>query len=459
MKPETRNPKLVTQTIIIIKISVNQRQKTMPNNIEIRSEEVQEIIGTPPAKIIRIGVSVIFGIIAFLLIGSFFFKYPDIITARMSVKGDNPPADIKAKINGKITELFVVDKQKVLENQTIAIIENTCNYKDLMQFKIETDSFETKLSNIEQFLTNYNLKYNYRLGELQTDYSKFIRKLKEYKDFIELDFHNKKVAAYNKQIRAYNKHLINLRRQISLSKKDFNLSKEQLKRDSILYEKDFLSVSDFEKSKSNLIQKNNSYETYRNSSSNIEIRITDLEQSVLEMELQKINQKHDFETSITENIANLKAQIKLWEQTYLLKSPVDGIVTFINFQNKNQNVSIGETVFTIVPKHTSKLVGYAKISLSGSGKVKEGQNVNIKFDDYPSTQFGMVKAKIENISLVQSNEFYIATLSFPDSLNTNYKRMLNFKQNMQGTADIITEELPLAVRIINPVKSLFYETF
>ncbi len=143
----------------------------------------------------------------------------------------------------------------------------------------------------------------------------------------------------------------------------------------------------------------------------------------------------------------------------MLKSPIDGIVTFINFQNKNQNVSIGETVFTIVPEQSSKLVGYAEVPLSGSGKVKEGQNVNIKFDDFPHTQFGMVKAKIENISLVQSNEFYIVTLSFPDSLNTNYKKTLHFKQNMTGTADIITEELPLAARIINPIKSLFYERF
>ena len=232
-----------------------------------------------------------------------------------------------------------------------------------------------------------------------------------------------------------------------------------MKRDSGLYVKEFLSISDFEKSKSNVIQKNNTYESYRSSLSTTEIRIADLEQNILETELQKINQKRDFETKITETIANLKAQIKLWEQNYLLKSPVNGIITFINYQNVNQNVTVGETVFTIVPEQTSKLIGYAEIPLSGSGKVKPGQNVNVKFDDFPYTQFGMVRAKIDAISLVQSNEFYIATLSFPDSLKTNYKKELHFKQNMKGNADIITEELPLAARIINPIKSLFYENF
>ncbi|MCD4794099.1 MAG: HlyD family efflux transporter periplasmic adaptor subunit [Bacteroidales bacterium] len=431
----------------------------MPENIEIRSEEVQEIIGTPPARIIRIGITVIFAIIFMILIGSFFFKYPDIITARISLKGDNPSAEIKARINGKITELFVKDKQEVKEEQIIAIIENTCNYQDLLKLKNEIDSFENQHLNIEQFSVNYKFDNKYRLGEIQTYYSTLESNIKGYKDFIELDFHKKKIGAYKKQIKAYNKHLINLKRQVKLSKKDFYLSEKQLKRDSGLYIKEFLSVSDFEKSKSNVIQKNNAYESYLSSLSTTEIRIADLEQNILETELQKINQKREFETKITETIANLKAQIKLWEQNYLLKSPVDGIITFINYQNINQNVSVGETVFTIVPGQTSKLIGYAEIPLSGSGKVKPGQNVNVKFDDFPYTQFGMVRAKIDAISLVQSNEFYIATLSFPDSLNTNYKKELHFKQNMKGNADIITEELPLAARIINPIKSLFYEKF
>ena len=429
------------------------------NNIELRSEEVQEIIGTPPIRIVRVGISIIFVIIAFVLIGSFFFKYPDIITARISVKGDNPSTEIIARINGKITELFVVDKQSVKENQTLAIIENTCNYQDLLKLKNEIDSFENRILDIEQFVINYKFENKYRLGELQAYYSKLMRQIKEYNDFIELDYHDKKTVAYRKQIKALEKHLTNLRRQINLSKKDFILSKDQLKRDSVLYVKDFLSITDYEKSKSNIIQKNNVFESFRSILSNTEIRIVESEQNKLETELQKINQKREYETTITETIDNLKAQIKMWEQNYLLKSPINGTITFINFQNKNQNVSIGEAVFTIVPKHTSKLIGYAEIPLSGSGKVKTGQKVNVKFDDFPYTEFGMVRAEVDAISLVQSNEFYVAKLKFPDSLRTNYNRILHFKQNMKGNADIITEDLPLAARIINPLKSLFYEKF
>ncbi|NOZ35599.1 MAG: HlyD family efflux transporter periplasmic adaptor subunit [Chlorobi bacterium] len=433
----------------------------MPNtdNIEIRSEEVQEIIGTPPAKIIRIGITVIFALAAFLFIGSFFFKYPDIITARVTVKGSNPPAEIRARTNGKITDLFVRNKQKVKNGQIIAIIENTCNYSDLLKLKNNVKIIKKNLSDFEFFILNYNFSDNYRLGEIQNIYSALIREMKEYKDFIELDYHDKKVAAYKKQVKALQKYMINIKSQVNLSKKDLILSEKQFKRDSDLYKKDFLSPADYENSESKVIQKKNIFEMRQSALSNVEIRITEAEQNILETELDKVNQKRTYESKISETLSNLNAQIRLWEQSYLLISPVNGIVNFISYQAKNQNVTSGETVFTIVPEHSSKLVGYAEIPLSGSGKVKNGQNVNIKFDDYPDTQFGMVRAKIKDVSLVQSNKFYLATLSFPDSLITNYKINLHFKQNMQGNADIITEDLPLAARIINPIKRLFYEKF
>lgn len=429
------------------------------DNIEIRSEEVQEIIGTPPARIIRTGITIIFSIIFMILIGSFFFKYPDIITARVTLTGDHPPAEIKARINGKIIKLFATDKQKVKKDQIIAVIENTCNYEDLKSLKTELDSIERSMYNSEKNLLNFKIGKNYQLGELQSYYSKFTGQINGYKDFTELDYHNKKIIAYKKQIRAYQNYLLNLNRQLKLAKKDMHLTIRQLKRDSALFQKEFLSVTDYEKSKSNVIQKSNTYESYINSISGTNITIAELGQNIIETELQRIDQLQEFEITITETYENLKAQIKIWEQNYFLKSPIDGTITFINYRNENQNVTTGEPVFTIVPKKTSELIAYAEIPLSGSGKVKKGQNVNIKFDDFPNTQFGMVKGKVETISLVQSNEFYIVKINLPDSLKTNYKKTLPFKQNMKGTAEILTDDLPLIARLFNPIKSLFYEKF
>ena len=83
------------------------------DKIEIRSEEVQDILGATPTWIIRAGISVILLVVVFILIGSWFFKYPDIIQSRITLTTQNPPASLFAKSSGKITDIFVSEKQEV----------------------------------------------------------------------------------------------------------------------------------------------------------------------------------------------------------------------------------------------------------------------------------------------------------------------------------------------------------
>ena len=47
--------------------------------IEIRSEEMDEILGKSPTWMLRRGVLLLFFIVLAILIGSWLFKYPDII--------------------------------------------------------------------------------------------------------------------------------------------------------------------------------------------------------------------------------------------------------------------------------------------------------------------------------------------------------------------------------------------
>ena len=46
-------------------------------DIEIRSDEVQEVMNRIPPWILRWGTTVIFGVVSFIIIGSYWFKYPD----------------------------------------------------------------------------------------------------------------------------------------------------------------------------------------------------------------------------------------------------------------------------------------------------------------------------------------------------------------------------------------------
>ena len=140
---------------------------------------------------------------------------------------------------------------------------------------------------------------------------------------------------------------------------------------------------------------------------------------------------------------------------YVLVSPIDGKVTFTEIWSVNQNVTAGKAVFTVVPETASELVGKAKLPIDRSGKVKEGQKVNIRFNNYPDNQFGMVKGVVKSISLIPTEEGnYMVEVSFPEGLKTTYNKELPLSQEITARADIITEDTRLLEQFFLPIKQI-----
>jgi HlyD family secretion protein len=183
------------------------------------------------------------------------------------------------------------------------------------------------------------------------------------------------------------------------------------------------------------------------------------EQAIFDLEQQRNEQLNNLQITLSNAHNQLQTQIKTWEQSYLLVSPMDGVVTLTKYWQKNQNVNAGEVLVTVVPNAETKMVGKILLPPQGAGKVKEGQSVNVKFDNYPYMEFGMVRVQIKNISLVpvtveNNKKAYMLEVEFSNALVTNYGKTLEFSQEMTGTAEIITEDLRLLDRFLNPIKAV-----
>jgi len=87
-----------------------------------------------------------------------------------------------------------------------------------------------------------------------------------------------------------------------------------------------------------------------------------------------------------------------------------------------------------------------------SGKVKNGQKINIKLSGYPYLEFGMIRGIVKSKSLVPAGDTYVIEVLLPDGLNTLYGYSLDFNQKMQGTAEIITDDVNLLQKILNPFR-------
>ena len=90
------------------------------DQINLRSDEVKEIMGQIPRRIIRYGMSMIAIVLFCVLVFSFFFKYPDVITGKFYLQTANPPAFLLARSSGKIQSLLVTDEDSVQEGILIS---------------------------------------------------------------------------------------------------------------------------------------------------------------------------------------------------------------------------------------------------------------------------------------------------------------------------------------------------
>ncbi|MDX2444459.1 MAG: HlyD family efflux transporter periplasmic adaptor subunit [Bacteroidales bacterium] len=427
------------------------KSNTGKKNIEFRSEEVQELLGYVPRWITRWGISLISLIICGLLIGSWFFKYPDVITSPLVITTENPPASVVAKSNGKIQKLFVVDEQFVKRDQHLAVIENPARYQDIIQVK-------NNLNKVSAYILNFDTigfldrRTDYILGMVQSSFSTFVTNYHGYQSFISIDYHLNKIKAVRNELKKYKIYYNRLYKQKELLNDELLLSLNQTNRDSILFHNKVIPLAELDKSVSTLLQKKHDFEQSRINLSKADIQISELEQEILDYEMEYTKLKKKYELQLIESFNNLSSEIARWEQAYLIKAPSQGYVSFTKFWTKDQNVLIGEKVLTIVPEDSGTIMAKMNLSIQRSGKVKKGQRVNIKIDNYPYMEYGMLKGFISKISMVPSDDFYMAEVQLPDSLTTYYKINLEFDHEMKGVGEIITEDRRLFSRIIEPIK-------
>ncbi len=193
---------------------------------------------------------------------------------------------------------------------------------------------------------------------------------------------------------------------------------------------------------------------------NIRMQITQLSGSLLDIEQQYCEKKNDLENGIKTSVSQLLVEIEQWEQTYVFISPIDGRVAFTNYWTTNQNVTVGENIFTIIPCNSQEMIGKAKMPVARSGKVVLGQRVNIHFTNFPDIEYGMVKGIVKNISAVSNidvhtGDYYIVEIGMPYGLNTTYRKKLPFILGMQAQADIVTEDISLLERFFLPLKKIW----
>ena len=108
----------------------DQRSLTLippPQPLALMSADVREFMGRPPHWLLQSGTTMLAAVLTLLLILSVIIKYPDTITARLSVSGTQPVVEVVARQSGHLESLQAREKQKVKKNDILAVIQSPSN--------------------------------------------------------------------------------------------------------------------------------------------------------------------------------------------------------------------------------------------------------------------------------------------------------------------------------------------
>lgn len=400
-------------------------------------------------------------IVLFLFILMFVFgwlvRYPDIVTGQISVNTNNSPLKLVANSNGKLKLNKLGSMSDVREGQILAHIENPTNPESVLYIDSLLKIYNPNHDDILKI--RQKLPSNISLGELNVKYYTFANALREFSNYKEDRLLDKQTGSYSALLNEQKNAINTANKRVEMAKNSLNYVSKFYTRDSLLFSKKVISESELDKAQMGYFSSKDALQNAISNLINAKQAAQQTESKIQELGIQKPEKEKELQIALISAYNELEDNIKNWEQRYVFKAPFGGKVQFLKFYNENQFVQAGEQVFTIVPKE-ERAFGQVVLLAQGSGKIKPGQEVIIKLDNYPYLEYGSLTGRVKSISLTTNTtkteksevDTYMILVDFPNQLKTNYGRELEFKAELKGTAEIITNDRRLIQRLFDNLK-------
>lgn len=389
-------------------------------------------------------VSVLMGMLLGL---SFLIRYPDTVDGEVSITGAHAPIRLQANAHGRL-HLLEKPNTRVRKNQTLAYIESGAEYEDVLTLVKALDHPETAMPE------------NLKLGELAGSYHIYLLAAQYWERLM----HSERYATMRKSLEAQISSNKDVMLQLAASMEVKAQARENLKReferDSLLAQEKIVSASDLERTQNTYLAQREAEASLRSSHLS---KLAEIRTSQLEIVRSRIEEEEQLEQAYMDMMAKrnvLQTELRLWEEKYVVKAPMEGMLDYLGFWRDNVVVQTGLELFTILPKE-NRITGEARIPAQGAGKVKVGQAVNIKLHDYPYDEFGLLVGEVVSISRLTNKtqinqgviETYLVHIALPDSGRTNFGHQLPLNFESKGVAEIITQPKRLIERLFDNLKA------
>jgi adhesin transport system membrane fusion protein len=150
-------------------------------------------------------------------------------------------------------------------------------------------------------------------------------------------------------------------------------------------------------------------------------------------------------SSIVSQIAEIESRIPVLEDRVartLVKSPLEGVINAINFNNVGGFVQPGDVILEIVPTGDDLLVE-GKIDPKDIAYIKAGQKVKINLTAYATDRYGSIEGKILKVSADATTDrqsgvsYYRVDVSMDSDLYEDDESVDEVIPGMQASLDVL----------------------
>lgn len=415
--------------------------------IELRSEEVQELLARPPRWLLRWGITVVFLLLLAVFAGAWFIHYPDLVRASFKLTATNAPKAVLTRTDGKIVRLFVREGQEVRAGAPLAYLESTASHDEVRRLARELRAAwaVARSGNLEG-LRRVNLSAYQQLGELQGAYQTFEQTHIKLRAYLADGFYSQKKTLLRQELGDLHTLAQQLRQQRPSQARDAALAQEEYEVQQRLAAQKVIPALELRREESKNIARQLAYQQTASA------LITNLtaqrakQQELLELDKQVTEERDQFLQALN----TLQSAAEAWQARYIMEAPVAGRVFLPGVVQENQAVATNQELFFVAPPSTD-YVGELRVPQQNAGKVRVGQAVLVKFAGFPYQEFGAVRGRILSIADIPlKDSVFLARVALPTGLKTTYGNSLAYKTGMTASADIITTDNRL-------LEKLFYQ--
>jgi len=416
---------------------------------EVNSEEVQEIITAVPGWILRWGITVVFAVLAGIVLISALIEYPDIVKTNLKINSLNAPKQVLAKQSGKITALLVKDGEMVKENQPLAFLESIGSHKEILLLNVELKKLQ---QDVLKTHLGFVLPTHLNLGELQSSYQSFYQQYLQYQSTQKNGYYLNKMAFLQKELTAINIMKRQIINQKEIQKQEYFNQEQEYEAYQKLYKNKVISRSEF-------AQQENKYLAAKYPLQQTEASILNNESNYSAKEKELLDLKHTIaeeQAKFMQSLNQCVNESDHWISQYILRAPLNGKVSYASIIQQNQNIATNQEIFVVNPGNTN-FFGEIQIPQYNMGKIHVGELALVKLKSYPYEQYGMIRGKLTYISdVAYRDSVFVAKVSFDHFENKDPNRKIVLKNGMQADAEIITEESTLLERFFRNITKILH---